>query len=197
MNSNLVKIVSASLFGFGLILSAPAFSDAGAPKPAAPENMNVKSGGRVNNILRREIGRALSKLPDFDAKNSEVLEVFTWSGAAGPGMIVATREGIGRSAGCAIYEKVGNSDFELVNGQPFCWFSSPSGEFNEESSSVRFLGKISQSYDGQLNDVWFELFYDARIGVFCDPFSMSKKFKCEDGFCGRGVNKSSEGKMNF
>ncbi|WP_157654406.1 hypothetical protein [Burkholderia ubonensis] len=106
MNSNLVRIVSASLFGFGLILSAPAFSDAGTPKPAAPENINIKSGGRVNNILRREIGRALSKLPDFDAKNSEVLEVFTWSGAAGPGMIVAARERIGRSAGCAIYEKL-------------------------------------------------------------------------------------------
>ncbi|WP_232291129.1 hypothetical protein, partial [Burkholderia ubonensis] len=191
MNSNLVRIVSASLFGFGLILSAPAFSDAGAPKTAASENINIKSGGRVNNILRREIGRALSKLPDFDAKNSEVLEVFTWSGAAGPGMIVATRERIGRSAGCAIYEKVGNSDFELVNGQPFCWFSSPSVEFNKESSSVRFLGKIRRSYDSPLNDVWFELFYNAHIGVFCDPFSRSKKFKCEDDFCGRGVNGSS------
>ncbi|WP_157381416.1 hypothetical protein [Burkholderia ubonensis] len=156
-----------------------------------PENMNIKSGGRLNNILRREIGRALSKLPDFDAKNSDVLEVFTWSGAAGPGMIVAIREGIGRSAGCAIYEKVGGSDFELVNGQPFCWFSSPSGEFNKEYSSVRFLGKIRQSYDSPLNDVWFELFYNARIGVFCDPFSISKKFKCDDDFCEHDVNNPS------
>ncbi|WP_157654562.1 hypothetical protein [Burkholderia ubonensis] len=185
MNNNLGKMFSALLFGLGLMLSAPAFTDAGAAKPAAPDNMNIKRGKRVNNILRREIGHALSKLPTFDSKDIRVLDVFTWSGPAGPGMIVTTREGTGRSAGCAIYERVGDSEFEFINGQPFCLLSGPSGEFNKRSSSVIFYGKIRKSYDGPLNDVWFELFYDAHVGVFCDPSSRSKRFKCGDGFYGK------------
>ncbi|MCA8183256.1 hypothetical protein [Burkholderia vietnamiensis] len=122
------------------------------------------------------------------------MEIITWDGIAGHGMIVAAREGIGRSAGCAIYEKIGDSDFEFVNGQPFCWFSNPSGESNKNSFSIKFTGKIRQSHDGPLNDMWFELFYDRRAGIFCDPSSRSKKFKCSNGFSGQGGNKSSDGK---
>ncbi|MCO1351384.1 hypothetical protein L0Z31_26195 [Burkholderia vietnamiensis] len=139
------------------------------------------------------ISISLRKLSNFDA-NSKVMEIITWDGIAGQGMIVAAREGIGRSAGCAIYEKIGDSDFEFVNGQPFCWFFNPSGESNKNSSSIKFTGKIRQSYDGPLNDMWFELFYDRRAGIFCDPSSRSKKFKCGNGFSGQGCNKSSDGK---
>jgi hypothetical protein len=130
-------------------------------------------------------------LPNFDAKNNKVIEILTWDGVAGPGMIVAAREGVGRSAGCAIYEKIGGSDFEFVDGQPFCWFSNPAGKFNKNSSSIKFTGKISQSYDSPLNDMWFELFYDRHAGIFCDPSSRSKTFKCSGGFSGQGGNKTS------
>ncbi|WP_175783490.1 hypothetical protein [Burkholderia glumae] len=191
MGGNLVRILAASLFGFFLMLSTTAFADAAASTPTVPGNMNIKKGRGVSNAARREIEHALKELPDFDAKDNKVMQVFTWDGAAGPGMIVADREGVGRSAGCAIYEKIGNSVFELVNGQPFCWLSSSSGEFNRKSSSIRFKGKIRQSYDSPLNDMWFDLFYDAHTGIFCDPSSRSKKFRCGESFSRQGADTSS------
>ncbi|HDR9160103.1 TPA: hypothetical protein QDB28_000425 [Burkholderia vietnamiensis] len=183
----------ASMFGLGFVLSTSVFSDVGVATSTDSININVKGEMEINNTLRQETERSLRKLSNFDA-NSKVMEIITWDGIAGQGMIVAAREGIGRSAGCAIYEKIGDSDFEFVNGQSFCWFFNPSGESNKNSSSIKFTGKIRQSYDGPLNDMWFELFYDRRAGIFCDPSSRSKKFKCGNGFSGQGCNKSSDGK---
>ncbi|MBR8360778.1 hypothetical protein KDW10_25965 [Burkholderia vietnamiensis] len=194
MGGNLVKIFLASMFGLGFMLSTSVFSDVGVATSADPININAKGGGKINNTLRREAERSLGKLANFDANNNKVMEIIAWDGMAGQGMIVATREGIGRSSGCAIYEKIGDSDFEFVNGQPFFWFSNPSGESNKNSSSIKFTGKIRQSYDGPLNDMWFELFYDRRAGIFCDPSSRSKKFTCSNGLSGQGGNKSSDGK---
>ncbi|CAG9211761.1 hypothetical protein [Burkholderia vietnamiensis] len=106
MGGNLVKIFLASMFGLGFVLSTSVFSDVGVATSTDSININVKGEMEINNTLRQETERSLRKLSNFDA-NSKVMEIITWDGIAGQGMIVAAREGIGRSAGCAIYEKLG------------------------------------------------------------------------------------------
>lgn len=179
MNRNFEKKLLVSLLGLWLMLPMSTFADATLSMPPVLDNTSVQKGAAVNIDLRREIEQELGKLPDFDVKGNKLMEIFTWNGAVGRGMIVAVREGKGRAAVCAIYERVGNSDFQLVSGQPFCSFSIPSGQFSKRASSIKFAAKIRQSYDAPLNDMWFELFYASQAGIFCDPSSRSEKFKCK------------------
>ncbi|MFD1561805.1 hypothetical protein ACFSHT_40185 [Paraburkholderia silviterrae] len=176
----MLRNVCAVLFiGIGLAIFLPVFSDAKDLVTSRPRSMKFERNGKIGVDTLKQIESDLKKSPGFDLKNNKVMELFTWDGPSGVGVIAAVREGIGVSAGCAIYEKIGGSGFEYVNGEPFCWFSSPSGQISDGGRfGVKFVGKIRQSSDSPINSMEFDLFYDGRRGIFCDPLSTSDKFNC-------------------
>jgi hypothetical protein len=180
MRENLRAACTASCLIFGLAFSQSTHSSIENYAGSGPRNAKFERTGEINVTRLKKIEASLKKSPGFDLKNNKVIEIFTWEGSSGPGIIAAVREGVGGSAGCAIYEKVGDLDFEYVNGEPFCRFSKPSGRVDRKSTfGIKFVGKIRQSGDSPINPMEFELSYDEQKGFFCDALSSSDKYSCK------------------
>jgi hypothetical protein len=167
-------------FMLGMIASVSAFPDDEMSTVLHPAGMKFERRGSHDSHNIRETEDALRKSSGFDLNKFKVMELFSWKGMSGFGVIAAVREGAGVSAGCAIYEKIGNADFEYVNGQPFCEFAHPSGRIDIRNSrtAIVFKGKIRQSSESPLNSMEFDLFYDVHRGIFCDPLSLSGTYSC-------------------
>lgn len=186
MKKKLRMACVASFLLLNLSLSSPVISG-GKNLAPGPSNMAFVQNDKKNLTLFKETEDALRKSPSFDLKQYKVVEIFTWEGASGRGFIAAVRAGAGRTAGCAIYEKSGDSDFDYVNGQPFCNFSKPSGipYSNRSKFGIKFIGKIRQSSDSPTNPMEFDLIFDGDRGIFCDSRSSSSKYNCDRNGHGR------------
>jgi hypothetical protein len=141
----------------------------------------LKRGREIGGRDQKLENELLRDIANFDGKHNEILAVVRWQGSSGPGTVLAVREGDGRVSGCSIFEKMGNGSFDSVTGGAFCRFLISTGEFNEKSNSIIFKGKIRQGYDSCETKISFELFYDEKSGIFCDPLSQSDRFKCRVG----------------
>jgi hypothetical protein len=146
--------------------------------PTDPQNLRFIRNVVISGDIRHEIMGSLKNTPYFDVKQNHLFEILTWDSSGKKGMIVLIHSGTGRSLGCAIYERIGGGNFEFVNGEPYCLFSSPSGRFDRDSMSVKFFGKVRQWPESAPLDDSFELFYDKIHGAFCDKESKSQKFRC-------------------
>jgi hypothetical protein len=150
-------------------------------KRARHADFTLKRGGEIDSRDQKLDADLLKAIPDFDDRHNAILAIVRWQGPSGPRAILVVQEGQGRVTDCSIFERVGETGFDSVTGGAFCRFLTPVGEFNKNSDSVKFKGKIRQGYDSYETNISFELFYDEKLGIFCDPLSQSDRFKCRAG----------------
>lgn len=126
-----------------------------------------------------EIESEIKEFPNFDVDHHRILSIVEWGDGSTRGTVIVASEGIGKSSGCSIYEKVGPGNFEFITGGPFCYFfKGPVGHMTKDSRSIKFDASIRQWYDGFPTAVTFELIFDAGRNIFCEPTSQSETFKC-------------------
>lgn len=144
-----------------------------------PSNPRLLQRNEIGARRLEEVEGELREFPNFDVDHHRILSIVEWGVGSMRGTVIVASEGVGKSSGCSIYEKVGAGKFEFITGGPFCHFiKNPVGHMTKDSGRVKFDASIRQWYDGPPTPITFELVFDEARNIFCEPTSQSEAFKC-------------------